>query len=202
MADLDRPVLIESLKASLGAVANQFNAANDGDFERHIDLGALRLVEKRPRTVLGSFTAVAGTASYSSVPADLVSLGRVLWGVSDRAVWDLPSVPPPRLQLVGSGSTRTFSLSPAPTQTQITLFGATVEFHYSAMHIVDQSAANTTVEAADRGLFLLACQLEAMKELQLRQATKPAQSNATRQSGRDGVGTLLDSLRREWRQAR
>ncbi|MEW6647194.1 MAG: hypothetical protein AB1450_08355 [Pseudomonadota bacterium] len=164
--------LVADLKASLHDAADIFTAANDADFERHIDVAALAMGSKRPRTLLGSVTLSADVMTYLA-PDDIVAPKFPIWGVNERNRYrqyerGYPGQLP-RLSLVGGE----LHLTPAPTAAQIAALGATYKFYYYAAHQVAADAAQTTIRAGDRGLLLLRAQAEAMRELAVRNSGKP-----------------------------
>lgn len=174
---MSRASLIADLKASLHDAAEVFEA-EDGDFGRHLDVAALDLARYRPRTLLGTLTLEPDRAGYPA-PADLVQIKIALWGRRERTQrkpWD-PGWPGqlPRLQVVETAGGREVHLMPAPTMAQIACLGATCQYYYYAAHRVAAEAAETTVRPADRGLLLLRAQVEALREIAVRNSFKPVQ---------------------------
>lgn len=170
--------LVADLKASLQDAADVFTAASDADYKRHLDMAARDLVRFRPRTLIGTLTLTADTATYAA-PADIAGVKSHLWGVSPIAAgkpWE-KTYPGrlPDLSLGESGGAQMIVLTPPPTANQIALLGSEFKYYYFARHIIGADAANTTVRMADRGLLILRAQAEAMKEMAVRNIKKPVQ---------------------------
>lgn len=114
--------LVADHKAQLGPDAQQtFNAPDDGDYKRHIDLATLRVGDKRPYLVDATVTVQAEVASYPA-PADLLRLWGPTWGLAVRQrlnPWD-PQHPGrlPRLRLASVQGVRSLLLDPAPRPTR------------------------------------------------------------------------------------
>lgn len=172
---MSRADLIADLKGSLQDVAKVFVAANDADFSRHLDAAALAMGSKRARTLLGTLTLVADQFNYPA-PADFLSYKSALWGVGRVQPWEksytgrLPDV-----RTAMNGAVRELHFLPAPTASQITVLGSAFKYYYFAAHAVGTLAADTTIQAGDRGLLLLRAQAEAMKEMSMRNMGKPVQ---------------------------
>ena len=167
--------LVADLKASLQDAADVFSAANDADFKRHLDMAALDFTRFRPRTMLGQVTLVADQVEYAA-PSGCMVFKSSLWGVSRAKPWET-SWPGrlPNAMVVEGASSRELHLSPPPSAEQITVLGATYKFYYFARHVIDATAANTSIQSGDRGLLLLRAQAEAMKEMAMRNIKKPVQ---------------------------
>lgn len=169
--------LVTEHKAQLGPDATEvFNAPDDGDYKRHIELATLRIDEKRPYVVDASVTVQAEQASYPA-PADLLRLWGPTWGLSQRqhlAPWD-PRHPGrmPRLRLASVGGVRSLLLDPAPTNHQVAQCGETYTYRYYAKHQVDDLAS--TVDIEDKRYLLMAALIEAVRELASRNVLKPIQ---------------------------
>lgn len=179
---MTRADLVADLKASLQDAAKVFTATNDADFSRHLDAAALDMGRVRPRTMLGTVTLVAEQFNYTA-PADLLSYKSDLWGIPGRRINPWETTYPGRLPDVRSavsGATRELHFLPAPTTAQITVLGSAFKFYYFAAHSIGATAADTTMQAGDRGLLLLRAQAEAMKEMSMRNIAKPV-------SMRDGL---------------
>lgn len=178
---MSRADLITDLKGSLHESAQVFTAAIDTDFSRLLDAAALAFVRPRPRTVVGSVTLVAETDSYAA-PADLIDYKSDLWSVGKMPPpWE--STYPGRLPMVRLAEVagaRRLVFSPAPSAQHLAVLGAEFKFYYFAAHVIGTAAEQTTIAAGDRGLLLLRAQAEAMRELSMRNITKPMQL-------RDGV---------------
>lgn len=201
--------LVADLKASLLSAAAVFTGeASDGAFKRHLNVAALAFHAKRPRTLLGTLTLVAGQAQYDP-PANLRSIKSHLWGISRMSTskpWDKTwtgRLPDLRLIEGATPSARKLQLEPAPTAHQITVLGAEFSFWYFANHAISETAENTSVSDADRGLLLLRAQAEALREMAIRNVQSPIVV-------RDGFGSqprngtpshLYNQLLDEWKDA-
>lgn len=175
---MKRADLVADLKASLHDTAAVFTAPLDADFHRFLDQALPDLQFKRPITRLGNVTLVAGTPRYLMAAADFAAFKLHQWGDLSRAPkpWE-PGYPGavPRVEAQWDGSAWWVVLDPAPTGSHVACFGDQLQFWYFARHVVDDSDGGTTVNALDRGLLLLRAQAEAMRELMLRNVSKPVQ---------------------------
>lgn len=198
--------LVADLKASLMNSAEAFTAAGDADFVRHLGAAALDFSRARPLTLLGSLTLVADRPDYDP-PTDFHAFKSHLWGISPRQAaqpWE-KNYPGriPAAREVKIGDAVHIYLDPAPSAFQISALGSEFRFYYYARHAVDADAAKTTIRPGDRGLFLLRAQAEAMKELAMRNITKPmAMRDGISSMPRNGTpshlfGVLMDEFTRQ-----
>lgn len=172
---MSRDDLIADLKSSLQDAAKVFTASNDADFDRHLDAAALDMGRVSPRTLLGSATLVADQFNYPA-PADLLSFKSDLWSVGARSIQPWEKSYPGRLPSIAismNGAAREIHLNPAPTAHQISVLGSAFKFYYYAAHSISDTAASTSILPGDRGLLLLRAQAEAMKEMSMRNISKP-----------------------------
>lgn len=174
--------LVADLKASLNDAASVFVAAADADFIRHLDMAALDFSRFKPRTMLGSVALTADKYDYAA-PADFLSFKATIWST------DRPRTQPwersytgmlPNVRAAENAGAHELHLLPAPSEAQISVFGATYKFYYFARHVIGSTAATTSVLLGDRGLLLVRAQAEAMKELAVRNSKKVVQM-------RDGI---------------
>ncbi len=174
--------LVADHKAALMDSADVFTAAADADFIRHLDAAALALSRHRPRTLLGQLELVADQAGYAA-PGDFQVFKAALWGNTTARPWE-KSWPGriPSAHAVEVGGVTEIHLDPAPTAAQISLLGSAYKFFYFAKHVISTTSASTTVRPGDRGLLLLRAQVEAMKEMAMRNIKKPVQL-------RDGIAS-------------
>lgn len=171
--------LVTDFKAMLNDAAEVFVAAADADFKRHLAGAALDFGRIRRRTLVGTFTLIADKYNYPA-PADMLWPKFALWGVAEkRGIKPYDREYPgrlPRLHLVEDPTAgRELHLDPAPSAAQIAQFGASYRYYYYAGHQISATAAQTTIQPADRDLLLLRAAAEAMKELALRNSKKPVQ---------------------------
>lgn len=173
---MSRADLVGDLKTSLHDAASVFTSPADADFERMIDLAALAFSRIRPRTLLGSVTVTAGTALYAA-PEGILAYKSDAWSDGKMpSPWE-PNYPGrlPSVRLIEDAGTKKLAFTPAPTALQIGLFGAAFPFYYLAAHVVATSASGTSISAGDRDLLILRAQVEAMRELAMRNLGKPVQ---------------------------
>ena len=170
--------LVVDLKAVLMDAAKKFTATGDADFIRHVDVAALDMGRKRPRTLVGEITVEADRNNYPA-PADLLQTKVPLWGNRERRngnPWDRAWPGRlPRLMVAETATGRELWLDPAPTAAQIGLLGSAYKFFYFAGHRIGDAAADTTVQADDRALLLLRVTAQAMQELANNGVSKPVQ---------------------------
>jgi hypothetical protein len=168
--------LKSDLTASCSDAADVF--VNAGDMERLLAVAAQDFNRHRPRTLLGTLTAVVDQVAYPA-PEDLYLFKSSLWGIapSHRAKpWERhwPG-PMPRVQLVNGAGGRELHMTPPPTQKQVSMLGSEVRFYYFGRHVVGATAEGTTLDIGDRSLLLLRAQAEAMNELVMRNIKKPVE---------------------------
>lgn len=197
--------LVADLKASLHDAASVFTAAADADFTRLLNLAASALGFKRPRRLQGSLTLVADTPDYAA-PAGMLYLIADQWGTPSLVPppWE-PTYPGalPRVSLIELAGVQTLLFSPPPNAQHIAALGATYKFMYRAAHSISATAASTTIQPDDRGLLLLRAQVEALREISIRNSAKPV----ALRDGLSGVpknGTasyLYEALLREYEEA-
>lgn len=202
--------LVADLKRSLHDSAPLFNAQDDADFVRFLTLALPDMGYKRPRTQLGQLVLTAGTPRYSLAAfPDFSTFKTHLWDRQNQVYFPQPWEPAypglsPRVCASNDGQGYWLDFDPAPNFKHISALGSTFKFFYFAQHTLGEQAAATTVTLADRGLLLLRAQAEAMRELMLRNMSKPVQL-------RDGLsGTprnstpaaVYDALMRNFLEAR
>lgn len=174
---ISRGEIITQLKASLGDAVSGFKAADDADFQRHLDTALADFSTQRPRIGIGSFDLLTGQmADYPNcyaVPADFIQYRQMIWGAHCYMPWE-PLYPGqlPRVARVDINDQQALTLTPAPTQLQLSVCGSRFSYHYLALHKVG-TAAQTTVPSQDVPLLVLRCQAEAMRELAMRNINKP-----------------------------
>lgn len=197
--------MVADLKVSLHDAARVFDSPDDADFVRFLAQALPDMQYKRPRTLLGSVAVMAGTArcSLADYP-DFAAFKTHMWGdLRPVKPWE-PGYPGPvpRVSAVHDGQWW-LVFDPAPTALQVAAFGA-CSFWYFGLHVLGVLAADTTVMAADRGLLMLRAQVEAMRELAIRNAGKPVQlrdglSGTARNSTPAALHELLLNLFKEAR---
>jgi hypothetical protein len=197
--------LVADLKASLHDAASVFTAAADADFERLLNIAASALGWKRPRRLRASLTLVADTADYPA-PAGMLYLIQDAWSDPSRLPppWE-PSHPGalPRVSVVEIGGVQTILFSPAPSAAHILALGSDYSFIYRAAHSISATAASTTIQPDDRGLLLLRAQVEALREIALRNSAKPvAMRDGLSGMPKNGTASyLFEILMREFEEA-
>lgn len=195
--------LVADLKASLHDSATVFRSSLDADFKRFIALALPDMQFKRPITRLGSVTLTVGESRYPMPVTDFAALKTSLWGGTTRLrPWE-PGYPGavPRVHETWDGAAWWIELETAPTADQLAAWTRVLSFWYFARHVVSDVPNATTVNALDRGLLLLRAQAEAMREMSVRNASKPVQlrdglSGAPRNSTPAALyQALLDAFR-------
>ncbi len=169
--------LVADLKASLHDSAAVFRAALDADFRRFIADALPDMQFKRPITRLGTVVLTEGEPRYAMPVGDFAALKTSLWGGTTRLrPWE-PGYPGavPRVHATWDGAAWWVELESAPTPAQLAAWTRELTFWYFARHVVSDEAGATTVNTLDRGLLLLRAQVEAMRELSVRNASKPVQ---------------------------
>jgi len=144
---------------------------------RHLQIAARALSSdgKRPLVRIGTLAVVAGQGRYDDVPDDLVMPRTTTWNTGCDAFgeplqqWNLPIGPLPGVFL-GDGF---LLLMPAPNAAQVRVFGSAFTFTYLAAHAVTDAAETSTLTDADKNLLLLRAQVEAMREMTMRNIHKP-----------------------------
>lgn len=179
--------LIETHKAALLDAVRLFQNGNDADdsaFLRHLRIASRAIsVCKRPRTLLASLALVADQAIYDA-PADLIDVKVSDWGTAQlhRDPWNMPRSPLPAVRRVEMDGVVKLQLLPSPSAAQIAAYGATYNLFYQASHQLPDTG-DTTITAREVDLLLLRAKVEAMRELAIRNHSKPV----TLRAG-DGAG--------------
>ena len=162
-----RTAFIAELKASLQDTAQIFI---DADYERFTN-NALRDYDRvKPQYIFASFELVAEQQIYP-VPPDLVKVFDSLYGISylqTTKKWDQLFTKFPKLFLINKGSIRELWLNNKPSSSMIQELGTKYEYIYIASHILTD-----TISTIEPELLLIRAQAEAMKEVSMRNITKP-----------------------------
>lgn len=171
--------LTADLKRSLNDSAALFDAAADADFIRFLNQALPDMGWKRPVTKMGQVTLTADEPRYPlAAYADFANYKTHLWDKPSAYpnAWE-PGYPGALPRVIGTrdGAVASLVFDPAPSSTHIALRGGVFKFYYFALHVIGATAVDTTVAPADRGLLLLRAQAEAMRELTMRNASKPVQ---------------------------
>lgn len=196
--------LVADLKRSLHDAAGVLDAAADADFVRLLGLAATAMQDKRPRTLLGSVSLLAGQIAYPIASPDFARYKTYTWGAPQLAPWE-PCYPGalPRVSAVQQGSGWALAFDPAPSAAHIAAYGATFSFWYFATHRIGVAAGDTTLQPADRPLLLLRAQAEAMREMSMRNIHKPVQvrDGLTGTPRNSTPAALYQALLDEWKAA-
>lgn len=171
--------LVESLKDSLHDAADVFvgdGSAPDVAFERFLLQALPDMQVKRSITRLGSVTLMANFPRYAlGGNAGFAAFKTHMWG-DDCTIKPWQSTWPgvrPRVSASFDQLQWWLDFDPAPSIKQIAAYGSTFKFWYYAQHVLAANAPDTTVNPQDRGLLILRAQVEAMRELSIRNAGKP-----------------------------
>lgn len=173
---MDMASLVLDLKASLNDSVSAFKAADDGDFKRLLTLALPDMQVKRPITRLDFVPLVYGVDRYALDIADFAALKTPIWGDASRTPkpWE-PTYPGrvPQATATWDGTAWWLVFDQPLTYLHMNAWGARFDFWYFAKHLV--TVGGSTLNEADRGLLLLRAQVEAMRELMLRNMTKVVQ---------------------------
>jgi hypothetical protein len=199
---MSRADLSVDLFASLRDAGDVF-ANGVADMGALLDTAALDFSRHRPRTVLGSLTVEVGKMNYPA-PADLYCFKSSLWGIAPvpkAKPWERQWPGPlPDVRLASGVSGAELHLLPTPTQLQLMALGSEFRYYYFAQHQIGVNAIDTTIAPADRFLLLLRAQAEAMRQLTMRNITKPVQMRDGLHSAPRNMtpAALHVELMREW----
>ncbi|WP_374349627.1 hypothetical protein [Chitinimonas sp.] len=206
--EMKRSALAAELKASLHDAGGLFDAVDDADFARFIDLAAADLGRVRPLLRRASFDlqADADASGCYPTPADFRDFHSTSWGTGHGiAPWsaNYPGEMP-RVRCLRTAAGQVLELSIAPSPRQLALLGSRYAYRYYASHAVLEDPTQTTVRPQDRGLLLLRAQAEACKELAIRNVVKPmALRDGMSQGPRNGTpAALFAELMRLFEEAR
>ncbi|QZA80857.1 hypothetical protein [Deefgea piscis] len=175
---MSQAAIIADVKASLNDSAALFKAANDADFIRHLDVAlqdiAASVACPRFASVDLLTDQIDGWPGAYPAPADYSRFGQMIWGKHSYQPWDAlyPGQLPSIIKADINGMTA-LMLCPAASPQQIAVCGSQFKFSYIAKPAVGVDAANTTLPERHRGLLILRMQAEAMRELTMRNITKP-----------------------------
>ena len=183
--------LVAVLKTSLHDVGSVFEGdtgAPDANFERFLLQALPDMQLKRPATRLGSIELREGIArtSVSGSNPGFAAFKTHMWGDGCKIKPWSPDYPGtlPRVSASFESSQWWLNFSPAPSGRQISAYGSQFDFWYYALHTIGELPEDTTIGLQDRGLLILRAQVEAMRELAIRNAGKPV-------AMRDGVSSQL-----------
>lgn len=175
----------------------------DADFKRHLAIAAraLGIDGKRSCTRLGTLNLVAGAAQYAAVPDDLIAPKASEWGIGRLPLWEAPPGPLPIVRLTELDGAPVLMLSPAPTQAQINAYGSSYAYYYLATPTL--TATGSTLRDGDRDLLILRAQVEACREMVLRNMHKPVAIGAGQSPGAPNLSAaaMYDRLLAEYRAA-
>lgn len=173
--------LVASLKDSLHDAANVFavdGAEPNVAFERFLAQALPDLQLKVPVTRLGSVELTANFPRYSlGLVPNFAAFKTQIWGdATCYKPWQ-PMYPGivPRVSASYEGGQWWLDFDPAPTARHIGAYGSKFDFWYYGVHAIGETPAATTIAPQHRGLLLLRAQVEAMRELSIRNAGKPVQ---------------------------
>ncbi len=180
---MNKADLVASLKESLHDTAKVFTgegAETDVQFERFLLQALPDMQVKCPVTRLGTITLQANFPRYAlgNGAPGFAAFKTQLWGDSGCTLkpWDdgFPG-PVPRVSASYDDNQWHLDFDPAPSAKLIAYYGSPFQFWYFARHAIGTNAVDTTVNEKDRGLLILRAQVEAIRELAIRNAGKPVQ---------------------------
>ena len=179
--NMSKADLVASLKDSLHDAAKVFavdGAEPDAAFERFLAQALPDMQTKCPATRLGSVQLTANFPRYSlGNVAGFAAFKAQVWGdARPYKPWE-PSYPGilPRVMASHEAGQWWLEFDPAPTARHLAAYGSKFDFWYFGQHSIGALATDTTVALQHRGLLLLRAQVEAMRELSIRNAAKPVQ---------------------------
>jgi hypothetical protein len=181
MNTMSKADLVASLKDSLHDAAKVFVADSeepDAAFERFLAQALPDMQLKCPMTRLGTVQLTANFPNYPlSNALGFAAFKAQLWGdTNPYKQWETgyPGIAP-RVTASYQGGQWALMFDPAPTAKHIAVFGSAFDFWYYGLHTIGTLAADTTVALQHRGLLILRAQVEAMRELSIRNAGKAVQ---------------------------
>lgn len=181
--------VVDELKASLHASAGVFDAPDDADFKRHIDVARSAMGQKRPRSSWTDLTLVADTAEYDLPLANVLRIPSALWKEPPAGKpWDQKTIRAPIPQLLPGDRVQ---LAPVPEAATLARMGSVLRLLVFQDHVISASdPADTTLTDLDSHLLILRAQAEACRELMLRGLSKPVATRATRGNAMDPRGAF------------
>lgn len=207
-----RAIALAELDASLLDAAAVFgptasDASRVAAMGRALDAATRDFDRVAPRVEHGQLQLLAGQRPYAA-PADAIRFHSTPL-IDDNAARDLTDplrvdlVPTPTIQSMAG--VKVWVFTPLPTVDLLMRLGSAYPLSWYASHRVTDSATEgeqTTIEEADKPLFLLRAQVEVMKELAIRSAHKPVELRDARFSQiRNGHPSVLyQTLMGMWEQ--
>ena len=171
--------LVASLKGSLHDAASVFagsGATPDETFERFLLQALPDMQVRRPVTKLGSLVLTVNFPRYSlGSVTGFAAFKTQLWGdACPMRPWETayPGAVP-RVRASYDAGQWWLDFEPAPSSKAVAAWGSKFDFWYFGVHVIGDAAVDTTINAQDRGLLILRAQVEAMRELSIRNAGKP-----------------------------
>lgn len=152
-------------------------AFNDTAIQRHIDIALKALSEIRPQLKVTVLNIAAGHSLYPC-PTDLIRIHKCNWGKDARSFqrpWDdhyIGSLPYWRICRNDKGE-RLLIAEPAPTVIQERVIGSRGELVYTAAHVLTDDECSLNDE--EIGLLILRAQVEAMREISMKNSTQAYQ---------------------------
>lgn len=173
---LSLATLLPDYKASLRDAASVFKGTDadaDADFKRHLGTAAraIGMDGKRNCTRLGQLTLLAEQSDYTDVPDDILLPKNSDWGIGRMAAWQQPAGALPVVRLTELDGVPLLVLSPAPSAEQIAAYGADYRYYYLAAPVLTD--AGSSLKDGDKDLVILRAQVEAAREMVMRNLQKP-----------------------------
>jgi hypothetical protein len=149
--------------------------AQQPHLDRQLDAATADFNRVAPRLVSTTLTLVADTANYAA-PADALRWHstELIDDQAEKVPWDefrLQTVPTPFLTVVEG--TRCWQFRPTPTTFMLDRIGSVYPYTYVAGHKLSETEAETTLQTEQLPLLILRAQVEALRELAIRNAHKP-----------------------------
>lgn len=193
--------LVVTHKAALMDAADVFASAGAEDLEQHLKTAADDFRRVKPNVQYGEITLVADQRAYA-LPADIGDYKYDTWGQRRLQPWETGySGRLPRTQLAVVAGVKKLVLDPAPTQANIDEAGSVLSYYHVVPHTIHATdGAQTTIPLALRGLLILRAQVEAMRQLAMRNSMKPVQMmEGFGNTSRNGTASyLFEALSQEF----
>lgn len=165
--------LLVTHKAALMDAADVFASGGSEDLELHLKTAADDFRRVKPNMQYGEITLVAEQRAYA-LPAGIGDYRYDTWGQRRKLTWERGySGRLPRTQLAVVAGVQKLVLDPAPTQANIDDAGSILPYYHAVPHVIHATdGAQTTIPLALRGLLILRAQVEAMRQLAMRNSQK------------------------------
>jgi hypothetical protein len=168
--------LLESSLLDAASIFGDAGAGRNAHLDRHLNAAVTDFDRVAPLLEGAQIQLVADAANYAADARAVRFHGsEVLDKQTQLDPWDeyrVPEVPTPSLARISN--TKTWVFRPVPTAFILDRIGTIYPFTYFAAHVLhDTDAAQTTFDARHLPLLVLRAQVEALRDLAVRNAHKP-----------------------------